>query len=188
LSGQSTWRVGSSPDILRKMDDPRARPDEQPPMADETVVRRGHAEDLEPAFALWWRAESARRHGPPPSVSVERVRGYARRTGAFLLVADSAGEVVGMALVTPANSCPAEVAVVQMMFAAPERWGEGIGGKLVAAALAEARVRGFERTRLWAHAADDRARRLYEGHGFGRTGPRVAGESGEPIVLYERPL
>ncbi len=101
------------------MDDPRASPDELPPIADEPVVRRGHAEDLEPAFALWWRAESARRHGPPPSVSVERVRGYARRTGAFLLVADSAGEVVGMALVTPASSRPTEVAVVQMVFVAP---------------------------------------------------------------------
>ena len=58
------WRIRTSPDILWKMDDPRARPDDQPPMADKTVVRRGHAEDLQPAFALWWRAESARRHGP----------------------------------------------------------------------------------------------------------------------------
>ncbi len=170
------------------MDAPRARPDEQHAMAGGIFVRRGQAEDLEPAFTLWWRAESTRRHGSPPSVSVERVRGYVRRTGAFLLVAESADEVVGMALVTPASSRPAEVAVVQMMFVAPERWGEGIGRKLVAAALAEARVRGFERAQLWTHADDERVRRLYEGHGFGRTGPRVAGESGEPIVLYERPL
>ena len=69
---------------------------------------------------------------------MERVRGYARRKGAFLLVADAAGEVVGMALWTPAN--------------------------------------------------DERVGRLYEGRGFGRTGTRLAGESGEPIVLYERPL
>jgi GNAT superfamily N-acetyltransferase len=173
---------------MRMMEDSRARPDEQPPMAGQTVVRSGHAGDLEPAFALWWRAEGARRHGPPPSASVERVRGYARRTGAFLLVADSAGELVGMALVTPASSRPGEVAVVQMVFVAPERWGDGIGGRLVVAALAEARARGFERPQLWAHADDERACRLYEGRGFGRTGPRVAGESGEPIVLYERPL
>src|SRR5215203_7504886 len=108
---------------MRKMNDPRARPDEQPPMADETAVRSGHAGDLEPAFALWWRAESTRRHGPPPSISVERVRAYARRKGAFLLVADAVGEVVGMAFVTPASSRPSEVAVVQMVFVAPERWG-----------------------------------------------------------------
>jgi len=181
-------RVEASPCILREMDDSRARPDEQPPISGRIVVRRGRAEDLEPAFALWWRAEGARRHGPPPSVSVERVRGYARRTGAFLLVADSAGEVVGMALVMPASSRPLEVAVVQMVFVAPERWGGGIGGRLVAAALAEARTRGFERAQLWTHADDERVRRLYEGHGFGRSWPRVIGESGEPIVLYERPL
>jgi len=104
---------------MRKMEDSRARPDEHPPMAARVVVRRGHAEDLDPAFALWWRAENARRYGPPPSVSVERVLGYTRRTGAFLQVADSGGKVVGMALVTPASSRPAEVAVVQMVFVAP---------------------------------------------------------------------
>ena len=92
-----------------------------------------------------------------------------------------------MALVTPASSSPSEVAVVQMVFVAPERWGEGIGGKLLAA-LAEARTRGFERVKLWTHSDDERVGRLYEGRGFGRTGTRLAGESGEPIVLYARPL
>jgi GNAT superfamily N-acetyltransferase len=154
-------------------------------MAARIVVRHGHAEDFAPAFALWWRAESARRYGPPPSVSVKRVLGYACRTGAFLQVADLDGELVGMALVTPASSRPAEVAFVQMVFVAPECWGEGIGGKLVAAALGEAKTRGFKRAELWAHADDERARQLYEGHGFGRTGFRKAGDSGEPIVLYE---
>jgi len=171
-----------------EMDAPRARPDEQHAIAGGIVVRHGQAEDLEPAFALWWRAESTRRHGPPPSISVERVRAYARRKGAFLLVADAVGEVVGMAFVTPASSRPSEVAVVQMVFVAPERWGEGIGSKLLAAALAEARTRGFERIKLWTHADDERVRRLYEGHGFGLSGARLEGESGEPIVLYERPL
>ena len=105
-----------------------------------------------------------------------------------MMVADAAGEIVGMALVTPASSSPSEVAVVQMVSVAPERWGEGIGGELLAAALAEARTRGFERVKLWTHADDERVRRLYEGRGFGRTGTRLAGESGEPIVLYEQPL
>jgi ribosomal protein S18 acetylase RimI-like enzyme len=158
------------------IEDSRARPDGRPTIASRVEVRPGHAEDFDPAFALWRKAESARRDGPPPSVSVERVLGYARRSGAFLQVADSGGELVGMALVTPASSRPGEVAVVQMVFVAPERWGEGIGGKLVAAALGEAKTRGFERAQLWAHADDERACRLYEGRGFG---PRVAGESGE---------
>jgi GNAT superfamily N-acetyltransferase len=170
------------------MNDTSTSLDEQPPIKDGIFVRRGLAEVLEPALAVWWRAESARRHGPPPSASVERVCGYARRTGVFLLGAESTGEVASMALVTPATSRSTEIAVVQMVFVAPERWGEGIGGRLNDAALAEARVRGFERALLWTHADDERVRRLYEGRGFGRTGPRVAGESSEPIVRYERPL
>ncbi|MBA3615912.1 MAG: GNAT family N-acetyltransferase [Rubrobacteraceae bacterium] len=93
-----------------------------------------------------------------------------------------------MALVTPASSRPTVVAVVQMVFVAPERWGEGIGGRLDGAAIAEARTRGFEQAKLWTHADDERVRRLYEGRSFGRAGSRVVGESGEPIVLYERPL
>jgi GNAT superfamily N-acetyltransferase len=157
-------------------------------MADGIVVRCGRAEDLEPAFSVWWRAESARRHGPPPPVSVERVRGYAARAGAFLLVADLASEAVGMALLTPASSSPTEVAVVQMTFVVPERWGGGIGARLVVAALREAKIRGFERAQLWTHADDERVRGLYEGRGFVCTGPRVTGESGEPIVLYKRYL
>jgi GNAT superfamily N-acetyltransferase len=185
---QGTCRVGGSAYTIREMEDSRSRPGEPPPMAARVVVRHGHAEDFAPAFALWWRAESARRYGPPPSVSVKRVLGYARRTWAFLQVADLAGALVGMALITPASSRPAEVAFVQMVFVAPECWGEGIGGKLVAAALGEAKTRGFKRAELWAHADDERARGLYEGHGFGRTGCRKAGDSGEPIVLYERPL
>jgi len=93
-----------------------------------------------------------------------------------------------MALVTPASSRPSEVAVVQMVFVAPEHWGGGIGGKLLAAAHAEARTRGFERVKLRTHADDERVRWLYEGHGFGRTRVWLVRESGEPIVLYERAL
>ena len=117
------------------------------------------------------------------------MRGYARRAGASLYVAEGGtGEVVGMALLTPATSCPDDVSVLQMVFVAPERWGEGIGGRLVEAALAEAKSRGFERTGLWTRAADERVRRLYEGRGFQRSGLQQTGESGDRIVHYDRPL
>lgn len=153
------------------------------------VVRRGGAEDIESAFAVWRAAESARRGEPPPRVSEERVRGYARRAGASLYVADDgAGGVVGMALLTPATSRPAAVSVLQMVFVAPERWDEGIGGRLVEAALAEAKSRGFERAGLWTRAADERVRRLYVRRGFRRSGRQQTGESGDRIVHYDRPL
>lgn len=155
----------------------------------EVVVRRGGAEDIEPAFAVWRAAETARRGGPPPRVSEERVRGYARRARASFFVAEGeAGGLVGMALLTPATSRPDDVSVLQMVFISPERWGEGIGGRLVDAALAEARSQGYARCQLWTHASDERVRRLYEGRGFGRSGRQRTGESGDQIVHYDRPL
>ena len=144
---------------------------------------------MEPAFAVWRAAETARRGGPPPPVSEGRVRGYARRARASLFVAEGGtGGVVGMALLTPATSRPADLSVLQMVFVSPERWGEGIGGRLVDAALAEARSGGYGQCQLWARACDERARRLYESRGFRRSGPQETGESGEPIVRYDRPL
>ncbi len=155
----------------------------------EVVVRRGGAEDIEPAFAVWRAAEIARRGGPPPRVSEERVHGYTRKAGASLLVAEGgAGGVVGMALLTLATSRPADVSVLQMAFVSPERWGEGIGGRLVDAALAEARSKGYVRCQLWTHASDERVCRLYESRGFGRSGRQETGESGEQILHYDRPL
>ncbi len=97
----------------------------------EVVVRRGGAEDIEPAFAVWRAAETARRGGPPPRVSEERVRGYARRARASLLVAEGgAGGLVGMALLTPATSRPDDISVLQMVFVSLKRWSEGVGGRL----------------------------------------------------------
>ena len=153
------------------------------------VVRRGRAEDVEPAFAVWRAAETARRGGPPPRVSEERVRGYARRARASFLVAEvGAGELVGMALLTPATSRPDDVSVLQMVFVSPGCWGEGVGGRLVDAALAEARAMGYARCQLWTHASDERVRRLYEGRGFERSGRQQIGESGDRIVHYDRLL
>ena len=154
------------------------------------VIREGLAEDLETAFAVWRAAETMRRGSLPiQPVTEERVRAYARRSGAFLIVADDEiSGVVGMALGTPATSCPAGLCILQMVFVAPGHWGEGIGGRLVDAAVAQARSRGFGRAKLWTHAANSRARRLYEGHGFVDSGCQEIGELGEPIIQYERTL
>ena len=63
------------------------------------VIRRSGSEDSEPVVAVWLAANSARREGLPPLPEQEaRARGHVSNPGAFLLVADDAGEVVGMAL------------------------------------------------------------------------------------------
>ena len=155
----------------------------------DAVIREGRPDDFEPAYAVWRAAETTRRGGRAIGpVTERRVRGYGRRPGVFLFVADSGGELVGMSLATPATSRPRELCVVQMLFVMPERWGRGIGGRLLDATLAEASRRGYEFVQLWAHAADPRAAALYVGRGFVRSGGQEVGEIGEPIVRYERPL
>lgn len=125
---------------------------------------------------------------------MERVRGYAGKPDAFMIVADDAGEVVGMAVGMQgladdgAGPPVAGLCHISMVFVAPGRWGQGIGGLLVAAVLNEARSRSYDRTQLWTHADNARAQHLYEGHGFRRSGREKDDDFGERIVHYERDL
>jgi hypothetical protein len=64
------------------------------------------------------------------------------------------------------------------LFVVPERWGEGIGGLILDAVLAEARRRHYLRIHLWTHEDNERSHRLYRRRGFSPTG-RVAGGEGE---------
>ena len=161
----------------------------------DVTLRRGGTADIEPALAVWRAANSARRGGRSvPAQHEDRVRGYARKPGAFLLVADDAGEVVGMGLgmqgLADDGAGPPIPGLchVSMIFVAPDRWGEGIGGRIVDAVLAEARSRGYDRVQLWTHVDNLRAQRLYEGRGFRRSGREADDDLGEGIVHYERAL
>lgn len=156
------------------------------------LVRRAEPSDTEPVVAVW-RAASAARHGGRP-VSAERearLRGSMRKPDAFLLVADDAGEIVGMALgmqgLADDGAGPPDpgLCFISMVYVAPDRWGEGLGGRIVDAVLTEARSRGYTRAQLWTHADNLRAQRLYEGRGFRRSGREKEDDRGERIVLYE---
>jgi ribosomal protein S18 acetylase RimI-like enzyme len=161
----------------------------------EVVLRRGRAADVEPAVAVWRAAQAARRGGRPVwAEHEERVRGYARRSDAFLLLAEDADDVVGMGLGMRgladdgAGAPVPELCHIAMIFVAPESWGEGIGGRVLVGVLDEARSRGYERAQLWTHADNARALRLYERHGFRRSGREKDDDFGEWIVHYERTL
>ena len=65
---------------------------------------------------------------------------------------------------------------LNLLFVAPERWGEGIGGAILDAVLAEARRRHCSRIHLWTHEDDERSHRLYRRRGFTPTGRIVGGE------------
>jgi ribosomal protein S18 acetylase RimI-like enzyme len=159
------------------------------------AIRRGDEADHERAVAVWRAANAARRGGRPlPEALEARARRAVSKPDAFLVVADDAGEIVGMAVGMQALADDGAgppipgLAHVSMVFVAPERWGEGIGGRLVDAVLAEARARGYARAQLWTRVDNVRAQRLYEGRLFRRSGREMANDLGESIVHYERPL
>ena len=162
----------------------------------EVVLRcRSAADGGELAVAVWRAASAARRGGRPVRAEhEERVRSYIRKPDAFLLLAEDAGEVVGMGvgmqgLADDGAGPPVpELCHIAMIFVAPERWGEGIGGRVLGGVLEEARSRGYERAQLWTHADNSHAQRLYERHGFRRTGRKKGNDLGEWIVHYERTL
>ncbi len=158
------------------------------------TIRRGGQEDVEPAVAVWISANTARRDGVQPPLEQEaRARGHVGTPDAFLLVAEAASGIAGMALgvqgLDDDGSGPPIPGLchVSMVFVAPERWGQGIGGRLLDALLAEARARGYDRAQLWTQADNPGARRLYEGRGFRRSG-REKEDLGEWILHYERTL
>ena len=162
----------------------------------EVVLRLADAEHAEAAVAVWRAASTARRGGRPPSSERDaRVRAHLREPGALLVVAEDAGAAVGMAAGVPGRTDdgagPPEPGLffLSLVYVAPGRWGEGIGGRLVDALLAAARAEGSDRAHLWTHADDnERAHRLYPGRGFRRSGAEKDDEGGERIVRYERRL
>ena len=95
----------------------------------------------------------------------------------WILIATDGATPVGMACAEPLLGVDRAGPIVpggvflNLIYVLPERWGEGIGGTLLDAVLAEAKRRGSSQIRLWTDEADnERAERLYLSRGFSRTG------------------
>ena len=161
----------------------------------DPTLRPGGPDDIEAAIAVWRAANTARRGGRPiPPAREEQIRRAIAKPDAFLLVADDAGQVVGMALGMQGLAADGAGPPIpglchpSLVFVAPDRWGQGIGGRIVDVVLADARRRGYDRVQLWTHADNVRAQRLYERRGFRRTGRALDDDGGERSVHYERAL
>lgn len=75
--------------------------------------------------------------------------------------------VSGFCLLAPArDDHDHNVAEILAIYVDPERQSNGIGTKLIDAALDHAEIRGFTDVTLWVLAGNQRARRFYESFGF----------------------
>jgi len=160
---------------------------------DDVVLRPGGPEDIDAAIEVWSVSNTARRGGRPiPPEHDARVRGAMLKPDAFLVVAGDRSAIVGMALgmqgLADDGAGPPVPGLchISLVFVLPARWGQGIGGRNVDAIVAEARSRSYDRAQLWTHAGNLRAQRLYESHGFRRSGREEDDDLGERIVRYER--
>jgi GNAT superfamily N-acetyltransferase len=149
-------------------------------------IRLGNAADVDAAASVYERSNLARRQGvwPNRSARVERARAHLRDPASWFLVANDGRAVVAMASAEAqrgeggAGPAIPGGCFLNLLFVVPERWGEGIGGALLDAILAEAKGRDYSRIHLWTHDDNERSHRLYRSRGFSPTG-RTAEDEGE---------
>jgi len=154
-----------------------------------TIFFRATSAQREGALQVWSAARTASGNPPPPA-RVERVGQKLADPAASLLVGCDGDVVVAMALAEPfrerdgAGPVRPDAGHVSMVFVDPERWGRGIGTRLLDALHEEMLAREWRTSSVWTRSENSRARRLYEGRGYGPTGDgkRLRGEE---IVRYE---
>ena len=119
---------------------------------------------------------------PDRAARVERVRAHLRDADTWFVVAQDGPAFVGMASIArlwgEGGAVAPGVCFLGYIYVIPERWGEGIGGAVLDAVLAEAKRRDASRIHLWTHEDNERSQRLYRGRGFTPTGRR-SDDSGE---------
>ncbi|MEU6663104.1 GNAT family N-acetyltransferase [Streptomyces sp. NPDC046821] len=107
-----------------------------------------------------------------------------------VLVAERKAGVVGFASFGPADEDPA-VAEIGTLYALPEVWGTGAGSRLMVATLAALGHAAYRRATLWVLEDNVRARRFYEGSGWGADGTAVEDTTGGASLnklRYRHPL
>jgi GNAT superfamily N-acetyltransferase len=102
----------------------------------------------------------------------------AGRTG--VLVADVRGTLLGFASYSPSRDDDADqrqVGEIGAIYLLPGAWSQGIGRRLMDAALACLAEVGFSQATLWVLDSNARARRFYEAGGWSADGAREVDES-----------
>jgi L-amino acid N-acyltransferase YncA len=89
-----------------------------------------------------------------------------------MLMAEEDGELLGFSACGESRDEDAAPGVgeVRSFFVAAGLWGRGVGRALMSAVLDSLRERGCTEATVWSFAANERANRFYEAHGFTRDG------------------
>jgi GNAT superfamily N-acetyltransferase len=170
--------------------------------ASSYALRRAAAGDVERMVAVTVAGfETYRAFAPagwtPPSAAdeVERLEALLGEEHVWYLVAEHQGELVGLVGFLAADELSFArvddpgLAHVRQLFVAPAHWGTGLARRLHAAAIDEARARGFTGLRLFTPAGQERARRFYEREGWELTvAAFYDGRIGFEIVEYRYAL
>lgn len=115
---------------------------------------------------------------------LERV---ARDDVVLAVAVEPAGDeaVVGYVLGMPDDDA---VLHLSHIYVVPDRWGEGIGRRLLAHVEERARERGADRVELGVMADNDRAVAFYEDGGYSRSGSFYDERADTRSYTYEKPV
>lgn len=110
----------------------------------------------------------------------------------YTQLAESEGEILGFATTAPARDpdCPG-MGELLALYVAPDRWGQGIGRQLAAAARQRLTAQGFNQAILWMLEGNARADRFYRNDGWLPDGLHKQGDIWGltlPEIRYRRPL
>lgn len=128
------------------------------------------------AALVWAHATAVRDRRPRPQTGGEKIRGIQRRLGldgARLLLAWREGQCVAFTLFAP----QAQSLEIFYLAVAPQAWGQGIAGHLLAAAEDHARSIGRSALELWVIDDNHRALEVYTRSGFVDTAQTKMDES-----------
>jgi GNAT superfamily N-acetyltransferase len=164
----SQYRLVRITASVRTMAEPLLRPATD---ADAEALGRGVVEGID-----GYREFAPPGWAPPPLAdAIEHALELLHEPGACCIVAELDGRVIGQITVLPAERTrvpPEETGLGHLSFLMVDRehWGGGVARTLHAAALADARERGYAELRLFAAAGQARARRFYEREGWVQRG------------------
>jgi GNAT superfamily N-acetyltransferase len=161
-------------------------------LSEQFILRAGTTDDFVEMAMVIDRA-SAHRAGEqlpdhPTKASINEVIEHAIATEPWLHIMQHADGIAGFAMGHPVQQpiAPRDdtVEYLALLMTDPDHWGKGIGSRLLEAVAATAQDRQREQLMLWTAGTNQRARELYERHGYSLTGRKRVSKNQGTLVQY----